>query len=41
MSAAFVGKSRLDRHRLINSLLAEELKNRVHALAIDARAPAE
>jgi BolA protein len=41
VSKAFAGKSRLDRHRLINGLLAEELKDRVHALAIVARAPGE
>lgn len=41
VSRAFVGKSRLDRHRLINGLLAEELKDHVHALAIVARAPGE
>ena len=41
VSKAFAGKSRLDRHRLINGLLAEELKDRVHALAIVAKAPGE
>jgi BolA family transcriptional regulator, general stress-responsive regulator len=39
VSAAFVGKTRLDRHRIINALLAEELRGGVHALAIEARAP--
>jgi BolA protein len=39
VSAAFAGKGRVERHRLINSLLAEELAGGVHALAIDARAP--
>lgn len=38
---AFAGKSRLDRHRLINALLATELRESVHALAIEARAPGE
>jgi BolA protein len=33
-AAAFVGKSRVEQHRLINAVLAEELKVRVHALAI-------
>lgn len=37
ISDAFLGKSRLERHRLVNSLLAEELSERVHALAITAR----
>lgn len=38
---AFKGKSRLDRHRLINEALASELKGGVHALAIHASAPGE
>lgn len=38
---AFAGKSRVERHRMINALLAEELRQRVHALAIEARAPDE
>ncbi len=38
---AFAGKSRIVRHRMINELLAVELRDRVHALAIEARAPAE
>ncbi len=41
VSAAFDGKSRIERHRMINALLAEELSGRVHALAIGARTPAE
>ena len=41
VSEAFVGKSRLDRHRLVNGLLAEELDAGVHALAISAKAPGE
>ena len=41
VSDAFAGKSRLQRHRLVNETLAEELRNGVHALAIDARAPGE
>jgi BolA protein len=41
VSDAFVGKSRVERHRMINALLAEELAGRVHALAISAKAPAE
>ena len=41
-SAAFAGKSRVDRHRMINALLAGELApGGVHALAIEARAPGE
>jgi BolA protein len=38
---AFKGKSRIARHRLINDLLADELKRGVHALAIHASAPDE
>lgn len=41
VTAAFGGKSRVDRHRLINATLAEELKGGVHALAIQAYAPGE
>lgn len=38
---AFSGKSRIDRHRAITSLLAEELAGELHALAIEASAPGE
>ena len=41
VSAAFEGKSRIERHRMINSTLAAELKGGVHALAIKAQAPGE
>ena len=41
VSDAFLGKSRIDRHRLINAALADELAAGVHALAIEARAPGE
>lgn len=41
VSEAFAGKSRLERHRLINAALAQELADRVHALAIAAKAPGE
>lgn len=41
MSSAFAGKSRIDRHRMINAALASELADRVHALAIKAAAPDE
>jgi BolA family transcriptional regulator, general stress-responsive regulator len=37
VSDAFVGKSRLERHRMVNALLAEELSGRVHALAVSAK----
>lgn len=38
VSAAFIGKSRLDTHRMVNDALKEELRSRVHALAIQASA---
>jgi BolA protein len=41
VSDAFRGKSRLDRHRMINRALAGELTGGVHALAIHAQAPGE
>lgn len=41
VAEAFRGKSRLERHRLINAALANELAGRVHALAIHAAAPDE
>jgi BolA protein len=41
VSEAFRGKSRLDRHRMINAALAGELASGVHALAIHAAAPGE
>ncbi len=41
VSSAFEGKSRIERHRMINSTLAAELANSVHALAIKAHAPGE
>jgi BolA protein len=41
VSDAFKGKSRIERHRMINALLAGELAAGVHALAIHATAPGE
>jgi BolA family transcriptional regulator, general stress-responsive regulator len=41
VSDVFAGKSRVQRHRLVNETLAAELKGKVHALALDVRAPAE
>jgi BolA protein len=41
VARAFAGKSRLERHRLVNATLAAELAGRVHALAIHAAAPGE
>jgi BolA protein len=41
VSNAFEGKSRIERHRMINTTLAAELAGSVHALAIKAQAPGE
>ena len=41
VSPRFEGKSRIDRHRMVNATLAAELADRVHALAIKAHAPGE
>ncbi|HWK95169.1 MAG TPA: BolA family protein [Pseudolabrys sp.] len=41
VSDAFAGKSRVERHRMVNSILSDELKGSVHALAIHAQAPGE
>ena len=38
---AFSGKSRVERHRIVNAVLRDELKDGVHALAIKALAPGE
>lgn len=42
VSESFHGKSRLERHRTINALIGAEMgPNKVHAIAIEARAPDE
>src|SRR5262245_57568702 len=41
VSALFAGKSRLQRHRMVNDALATELQGKVHALALELRAPGE
>jgi BolA family transcriptional regulator, general stress-responsive regulator len=41
VSRAFEGKSRVERHRLINAALAGAFERGLHALAIQARAPGE
>jgi BolA protein len=38
---AFNGKSRLERHRLVNDLLNNEMSAGLHALAIVPKAPGE
>ena len=40
-SPAFAGLNRVERQRAVNAALADLLKERVHALAIKARAPGE
>lgn len=41
VSEAFTGKSRVERHRMVNALLADELAGGLHALAVSAKAPGE
>jgi BolA protein len=41
VAAAFAGMSRVERHRAVNALLADELAGGVHALAIEPAAPGE
>jgi BolA family transcriptional regulator, general stress-responsive regulator len=41
VSDAFRGKSRIERHRMINQTLSSELSGGIHALAIHASAPGE
>ncbi len=41
VSAAFAGKSRVERHRMVNQALSEELAGPVHALAVQPGAPGE
>ena len=41
VSPAFKGKSRVERHRMINAALAAELAGSVHALALHVQAPGE
>ena len=40
-SAAFAGKSRVERQRMVYSALGDLMANRVHALSIKANAPGE
>lgn len=41
VASPFIGKSRVERHRLVNAALAAELAERVHALALELKAPGE
>lgn len=38
---AFAGKSRVERHRMVNEALKDEVGGRVHALALSTYAPGE
>ena len=40
-SEAFRGQSRVMRHRRVHEILADELADRVHALALSLKAPGE
>jgi BolA protein len=40
-SARFAGKGRLERHRMVYALLADEIAEGVHALQIETAAPGE
>jgi BolA family transcriptional regulator, general stress-responsive regulator len=39
MAEAFRGQSRVNQHRMVNQVLAVELKARVHALALETSVP--
>jgi BolA protein len=41
VSPDFSGKTRIERHRAVNGLLADEIAGGVHALALEIRAPGE
>ena len=41
VAEAFKGKTRLERHRMINGKLSDELAGGIHALAVHAAAPGE
>jgi BolA family transcriptional regulator, general stress-responsive regulator len=41
VAADFAGKSRVERHRIVNTLLQGEIAKGLHAISIDAKAPGE
>lgn len=41
VSDAFTGKSRVERHRLVNETLKDAFDRGLHALAVQAKAPGE
>lgn len=38
-SAAFIGKTLIQRHRLVNAAVADLMQREIHALSIQARTP--
>ncbi|MFG1416570.1 BolA family protein [Xanthobacter sp. V0B-10] len=41
VAPGFAGKSRVERHRMVNALLEGEIAKGLHAISIDAKAPGE
>jgi len=41
VSAAFAGKSRVERQRMVHAIVADELRERVHALSLRTLTPDE
>ena len=41
VSAAFAGKSLIQRHRMVMNALADEMKGPIHALTLDVKTPDE
>lgn len=41
ISAAFAGKSLIERHRLVMAALAAEMKGPIHALTLEVKTPDE
>ena len=41
VSDIFDGKPLIQRHRMVNQILGDELKNSIHALSIQAKTPAQ
>lgn len=41
VTAAFEGKTLMQRHRMVMAVFAEEMKGPIHALTLDVKAPSE
>lgn len=41
VSPVFVGQMRIDRHRLVHDIVADELREHIHALSVQAFTPEE